>query len=222
MKHRAARQRALLPRVFSFSCAFLPAALLLVGTTSFPQPAAGADLNLAVVTCGKYENEVLTGSIPGYSADAIDTVMWLFGYATAKAGDRVMYGDSLKEFGFALDAECKNNPSHSLLDAVVSITSKRANPMDLTHLDCATFATRHQNLEKSDPESANTLTMWLFGYAVGLAGSHILNADDVHKFDAGLLDHCTKRAQDSVFEALSAANPAIPKTPGAPQPAARR
>jgi len=215
MRHRTARHRALLPRVF------LAAALPLLGTICFAEAARGADLNLAAVSCSKYENEVLTGSIPGYGADSIDTVMWLFGFATAKAGDRVMYGDSLKAFGFALDAECKNNPSHSLLDTVVSITSKRDNPMDLTHLDCATFETRHQNLEKSDPESANTLTMWLLGYAVGLAGSHVLNPDDVHKFDAGLLDHCTKHSQDSVFDALSAPNPPVPRTPGSPKAGAQ-
>jgi len=189
---------------------------LLVIAACLPHIAPAADLNLAVVNCAKYENEVLTASVPGYSADSIDTVMWLFGFATAKAGDRVMYGDSLRPFGFALDTECKNNPTHSLLDAVVSITSKRENPMDLTHLDCATFETRHQNLEKSDPESAKTLTMWLFGYAIGLAGSHILSPDDVHKFDAGLLDHCTKQAHDSLFDALSAPNPAVPHAAAAP------
>ena len=35
----------------------------------------------------------------------------------AKSGDRVMYGDSLRAYGFALDSECKNNPSSSLLNA---------------------------------------------------------------------------------------------------------
>ncbi len=195
----------------------LTGAALLVAAASLTAQSRAAELNLAAVNCAKYENEVLTASLPGYSADSIDTVMWLFGFATAKSGDRVMYGDSLRAFGFALDAECKDNPSHSLLDAVRSVTSKRENPMDLTHLECATFETRHQNLAKTDPQSANTLTMWLFGFAVGLSGSHILDPDEVHKFDAGLLEHCSKRPQDSVFDALSAPNPAVARTPGQPE-----
>jgi hypothetical protein len=204
------------------SGALLPAAALLVLAVCLSTVARAADLNLAAVNCAKYENEFLTGSVPGYSADSIDTVMWLFGFATAKAGDRVMYGGSLRPFGFALDTECKDNPTHSLLDAVLSITSKRENPMDLTHLDCATFETRHQTLEKSDPESAKTLTMWLFGYAIGLAGSHVLSPDDMPTFDAGLQNHCTKQTHDSLFDALSAPNPAVPQAVGAAAPAHRR
>jgi hypothetical protein len=173
------------------------------------------ELNLGGLTCGKYENEVLTSALAGYPADPIDTVMWLFGFATARAGDRVLYGDSLKAFGFALDAECKNNPGTSLLDAVISVRSKRENPMDLTRLDCATFAPRHAALRKSDPESANTLTMWMFGYAVGIAGGQTLDAGNVNKFDAGLDDRCAKHPHDTLFDALSAPNPAVPRPPAA-------
>jgi hypothetical protein len=178
------------------------------------------EVNLATLNCGKYENELLQSTLPGYTTDPIDTVMWLFGYSVAKSGDRVMYGDSLRAYGFALDTECKNNPASSLLAAATSVKSKRDNPMDLTRLDCATFETRHQNLRKSDPESATTLTMWLFGYAVGLSGSHVLDAGLLDKFDASLADHCAQHPQDSLFDALSAANSAVPGLPLKPVPKA--
>ena len=37
-----------------------------------------APLNLAAVTCGKYENEVLPAAATSPTADTINTVMWLF------------------------------------------------------------------------------------------------------------------------------------------------
>jgi hypothetical protein len=82
--------------------------------------------------------------------------------------------------------------------------------MDLTRLDCPTFEARHIALHKSDPESANTLTMWLFGYAVGLSGGHVLDASALGRFDNALAERCTQHPQDSVFNALSARNPAVP------------
>lgn len=190
---------------------------LLLAAALLPQRSHAVELNLATVSCAKYENEVLTSTVAGYDTDPIDTVMWLFGFSVAKAGERVMYGDSLSAFGFALDAECKNNPTTSLLEAVTAIKSKRDNPMDLTRLDCATFETRHVSLRKSDPESAKTLTMWLFGYSIGLSGSHILDAGSLNNFDLGLDERCTKHPQDSVFDALSAPNPAVPSKPPAPK-----
>jgi hypothetical protein len=171
----------------------------------------GAELNLAAVNCSQYETEMLPSKMPGYKADPIDTVMWLFGFSVGKSGERVMYGDSLTSFGFALDAKCKNNPTTTLLEAVSSVKSKRENPMDLTRLDCATFETRHLALRKSDPESATTLTMWLFGYAVGVSGTHQFDADAVGRFDSSLNEWCTNHPQDSLFDALSAPNQAIPK-----------
>jgi len=193
------------PALAGAMTAGLLAALLL------PPQCRAAELNLAAVSCSKYENEVLTSMLRGYTADSIDTVMWLFGFATAKAGDRVMYGDSLRAFGFALDAVCKNSPTTSLLDAVTSVTSKRENPMDLTRLDCATFAARHVALRTSDPESANTLTMWMYGFAVGISGSHILDPGALGKFDSALEERCAKHPQESVFDALNAPNPAVPR-----------
>jgi hypothetical protein len=195
--------------------------LLLMGCVLFTQRAHGAELNLAAVSCSQYENQILASTMPGYKADPIDTVMWLFGFSVAKSGERVMYGDSLTAFGFALDANCKNNPTTTLLAAVSSIKSKRDNPMDLTRLDCATFETRHLALRKSDPESATTLMMWSFGYAVGLSGGRQFDADAVGSFESSLNDWCTNHPTDSLFDALSAPNQAIPKPrPAAPRPAA--
>jgi hypothetical protein len=208
------------PNVMRFIGVLVFAALLL------PQRSQAVELNLAAVSCSKYENEILAAtaveSTAGSSADPIDTVMWLFGFSVAKSGERVMYGDSLTAFGFALDSECKNNPTSSLLEAVTTVKSKRNNPMDLTRLDCATFETRHLALGKSDPESANTLTMWLFGYSVGLSGSHILDAGSLSKFDSGLNERCTKHPEDSLYDALSAPNPAVPTSPTAKAAASKR
>jgi hypothetical protein len=195
------------------------AGAMLIGVLQ-PALSHAVEINLATMNCAKYENDMLQSNLPGYTTDPIDTVMWLFGYSVAKSGDRVMYGDSLRAYGFALDTECKNNPGSSLLDAVTTVKSKRDNPMDLTRLDCATFETRHQNLRKSDPESASTLTMWMFGYAVGLSGSHMLDAGLLEKFDASLVDHCAQHPQDSLFDALSSANAAVPGLPSKPPPKA--
>ncbi len=182
-----------------------------------PQRSQAEPLNLATVSCARYENEVLAATLPGPKADPIDTVMWLFGFSVAKSGERNMFGDSLSAFGFALDAECKNSPNATLLDAVTAVKSKRDNPMDLTRLNCATFETRHAALRKSDSQSADTLTMWLYGYAVGLTGTHVLDAASLGKFDAGLGDRCEKHPEDSLYDALNAPNPAVPR-PAATKP----
>jgi hypothetical protein len=195
--------------------------LLVTAALLCPRESHGTELNLAAVNCSQYENEMLASTMPGYKVDPIDTVMWLFGFSVAKSGERVMYGDSLTAFGFALDAKCKDNPTATLLEAVSSVRSKRENPMDLTRLDCATFETRHVALRKSDPESATTLAMWLFGYAVGISGSRQFNADAVGRFDSSLNEWCTNHPDDSLYDALSAPNQAVPKPrPAAPRPAA--
>ena len=197
------------------STALLSTALLV------PQSTHAAPLNLAAVSCAKYENEVLQSTVPGYTADPIDTVMWLFGFSIARSGERAMYGDSLTAFGFALDAECKNNPTTSLLDAVTTVKSERKNPMDLSALECSTYEARHVGLRKTDPQGANTLTMWLFGYSVGLGNTHVLDADSLPKFDTGLDAYCTKFPGDSLFDAVSPQKPSTPKH-AAPKPAVRK
>src|ERR1700689_2814344 len=134
-----------------------------------------AQLNLATLSCDKYENEIVGSAEAGQSSaegapkgptlaaaapprpDAINTVMWLSGFSVAKAGDHVMYGDALASFGFALDAECKNNPSVSLLKAISAVKMDTKNPMDLNSVECATWEARHLDMAKSDAESADTI-----------------------------------------------------------------
>jgi len=171
-----------------------------------PLAARAADINLATLSCDKYENEIIGSSAPsaGPQPDAIDTVMWLFGFSVASAGEHMMYGDALTSFGFALDAECKNNPSVSLLQAVTTIRPKRDQPMDLTTLNCLEWARRHQQSAQSDPESAHTIMMWLYGFSVGRSGGHILSAGGVAGFAAALQRRCEQHPADSLYQALGA------------------
>jgi hypothetical protein len=185
-------------------------------------PCSAAQLNLATLSCDKYENEIVgtadtaessSDSVPKgpvqapaapQRPDAINTVMWLFGFSVAKAGDHVMYGDALASFGFALDAECKSNPSTNLLQAVAVVRPKRDKPMDLASLNCATFESRHAESAKTDADSARTIMMWLFGFSVGLSGNHVFDTDGVDRFAAVLQAECTRNPNDSLFDALTA------------------
>ncbi len=199
-------------------------ALLLVSLAAacFLAPSSpAAQLNLATVTCNKYENEIVgspdaaqspSGAAPKGPVlapaaparpDAINTVMWLFGFSVAKTGDHFMYSDALTSFGFALDAECKSAPSTSLLQAVASVRPNRDKPMDLAALNCETFESRHEESAKSDPESARTIMMWLFGFSVGLSGNHILDTEGVERFADALKTQCTRNPNDSLFDVLS-------------------
>lgn len=185
----------------------------------FLMPVAGraAELNLAAVSCDKYENEILPATAPQNSdpskiassakyPDTINTVMWLFGYAVGRKGEHHMFGDALMSFGFALDAECKNNPSASLLEAVTSVQPKRNNPMDLTTLTCETFESRHVELNRTDPESAGTIMMWVFGYSVGTSGSHLFDASGLNNFTSALQARCTQHPDESLYDAVTALN----------------
>ena len=163
---------------------------------------AGA-LNLATVSCGKYENEVLPAAASNPTADSLNTVMWLFGYSVAKSGAHVMYPEALAPFGFALDNECKSNPAESLLDALGIVKPEPKNPMDLTALECAAFASRHVELARTDPESATTIMMWLFGFSVARSGSHIFDADALGAFQTKLLADCAGHPGITLLEALS-------------------
>jgi hypothetical protein len=175
-----------------------------------PLVGRAGELNLATLSCDKYENEIIAAPQSGQPADsggrldAIDTVMWLFGFSVAKAGEHVMYGDALTSFGFALDAECKNNPSTSLLDALSTIRPKRDKPMNLMTVNCASFESRHAESTRTDPESANTIMMWLYGYSVGQSGSHLFDAGGVAPFAAALQTRCTQHPDESLFDALGA------------------
>src|ERR1700675_4780169 len=137
-----------------------------------PGASRAAPLNLATLTCAKYENEVLPAAAANPTADSLNTVMWLFGYSVAKSGGHVMYPDALAPFGFALDNECKSNPVESLLEALTIVKPEAKNPMDLSVLECASFAARHTEFMRTDPESATTIMMWLFGFSVARSGSH--------------------------------------------------
>jgi len=194
-------------------------AIRLLPLLIFLMPLAGraAELNLAAVSCDKYENEVLPATAPQDSdpskiassakyPDTINTVMWLFGYAVGRKGEHHMFGDALMSFGFALDAECKNNPSASLLEAVTSVQPKRDNPMDLTTLTCETFESRHVELNRTDPESAGTIMMWVFGYSVGTSGSHLFDASGLNNFTLALQTRCTQHPDESLYDAVAALN----------------
>jgi hypothetical protein len=188
--------------------AALPIAALLAACL-LPAASRAAELNLATLSCDKYENEIV-GS-PGGSAaadltkrpDPIDTVMWLFGYSVGMTGAHVMYGDALTSFGFALDAECKNNPSTSLLQALGTVQPKRDKPMDLMVLNCKDFETRHAESMQSDASSANTIMMWLFGYSVARSGSHIFDAGKVPPFAASLQNRCGEHPEESLYDVLA-------------------
>src|ERR1700675_4431872 len=169
-----------------------------------PGASRAAPLNLATLTCAKYENEVLPAAAANPTADSLNTVMWLFGYSVAKSGGHVMYPDALAPFGFALDNECKSNPVESLLEALTIVKPEAKNPMDLSVLECASFASRHAQFLLSDPESATTVMMWLFGFSVARAGSHIFDADALGSFQTALLADCAKQPGITLLDALTA------------------
>ncbi len=165
--------------------------------------AHAAQVNLVTLTCDKYQNELLAAPPATPAADGINTVMWLFGYSVGKSGAHVMYGDALAGFGFALDAECKNNPAESLMDALGKVKPSDKNPMDLASLDYMTFSARHVDLERTDRESADTIMMWLFGFSTAKSGSHFFDAERLPAFASTFLGECTKHPERSLFDTLS-------------------
>jgi hypothetical protein len=196
-------------RIVALPIPSLPIAALLLAACLLPLASRAAELNLAALSCNKYENEIV-GSPDGSAAadpskhpDPIDTVMWLFGYSVGMAGEHVMYGDALTSFGFALDAECKNNPSTSLLEALRTVRPKRDKPMDLMTLNCKTFEARHAESMQSDLSSANTIMMWLFGYSVAQSGSHVFDASKVAPFATTLQNRCGEHPEESLYDVLA-------------------
>jgi hypothetical protein len=186
----------------------LPAIILAAGFS--PCLGLAAELNLATLSCEKYENEILPNAVSEPVADPINIVMWLFGYSVAKSGAHVLYADALTAFGFALDGECKSNPRESVLDALSVVKPETKNPMDLTTLECTPFASRHNELARSDPESSTTIMMWLLGFSTAKSGSHIFNADLLNGFQASLLAQCAKQPKMSLFDALTTLKPSRP------------
>jgi HdeA/HdeB family len=185
-------------------------AAVALGVCMAPCLSRAAELNLATLSCGKYENEVLPAAASNPTADSLNTVMWMFGYSVARSGAHVMYPEALAPFGFALDNECKSNPAETMLDALAIVKPEPKNPMDLASLDCAAFASRHMELARTDPESATTIMMWLFGFSVARSGSHIFNADSLSSFQTALLADCAKQPKQTLFDALSAVRPSKP------------
>jgi len=172
-----------------------------------PLTAHAAPVNLVTLSCAKYQNELMAGTPTTPAPDGINTVMWLFGYSVGMSGAHVMYGDALAGFGFALDAECKNNPAESLMDALGKIKPSDKNPMDLATLDCQTFTGRHLDLQRTDRESADTIMMWLFGFSTAKAGSHLFDAERLPTFESTFLGECTKHPEKSLFDTLSTLKP---------------
>jgi hypothetical protein len=179
-------------------------AAMLLALSLLPAGAHAASINLATLTCARYENEILPNAGAGTGTDSINTVMWLLGYSVAQSGDHTMYGESLAPFGFALDAQCRNNPNQSMLEALAAVKPVNKNPMDLTVLPCTTFVARHLETAKKDAESADTIMMWLFGFAVSKSGSHVFDGGGLHKFETALLDGCTANPNRSVYDQLVA------------------
>ena len=163
-----------------------------------------AEFNIATLSCTKYVNEVLATPVGSGGPDPINTVMWLFGYSVAQSGAHVMYGEALSGFGFGLDAECKNNPSESLLSAIQAVKPDNKNPMDLNLVECATFEARHLDMAKSDAESADTIMMWLFGFAVAKSSSHIYDSNGLRAFSTAFLADCHANPNRTLFDELSA------------------
>ena len=163
-------------------------------------------INLASMTCEQYEKTIMNppaASVEAGTPDAVDVIMWLFGFAVAKSGAHVMYGDALQQFGNGLDSECKIHPANTLLDSIGAVKLADVNPMDLTTLECTTFEVRNADMAQSDPQSANTIMMWLFGFSVGKAGGHVLDPGGLRTFAAALSNQCTLHPAASLFDALT-------------------
>jgi len=180
---------------------------MILAACLLPCMSRAAELNLATLSCARYENEVLPAAASSQTADSINTVMWLFGYSVARSGAHLMYPEALTAFGYALDGECKSNPIESLLDALAIVKPEAKNPMDLSALECATFASRHVELARTDLESANTIMMWLFGFSVARSDSHIFDADSLGAFQTALLADCAKHPKLALFDALGSVKP---------------
>jgi hypothetical protein len=179
-------------------------AAIILAVCALAGRSGAAELNLATLSCDKYENEVLPAAATNPTIDSLNTVMWLMGYAVAKSGQHVLYPEALSPFGFALDDECKSNPRETLLEALAIVKPQPKNPMDLSSLPCATFAQRHVDLARGDPDSATTIMMWLFGFSVAKSGSHLFDTDALGAFESALLADCAKHPQTNLLDALAA------------------
>jgi hypothetical protein len=184
-------------------------ATIALGALILPFAAPAAEINLAKTTCSTYEAEILNAPPSDSHEDALNIVMWLYGYAVAHSGQHAMYSNGLPAFGNALDAECRSRTDESLFSAVIAVKTDNDNPMDLKELDCATFEARHQDMARSDPESARTIMMWLLGFSTGLSAGQVINTAGLPDFDKALAAQCSSKEGQSLYEALAAAR--VPK-----------
>src|ERR1700723_676633 len=168
-----------------------------------PCVSRSAELNLATLTCGRYENEVLPAAATNPIADSLNTVMWLFGYSVAKSGGHVMYSEALAPFGFALDNECKSNPGEGMLEAVAIVKPETKEPLDLAHVECGSFASRDGGFGGTDRARGDTVMRGLLGFSVAKSGSHIFDADSLQSFAATLLAECGKHPQKSLLDTVT-------------------
>jgi hypothetical protein len=193
------------------------AAALVAVCLLLPWASRASEISLGSMTCDQYENTLMNPPTPAAAEaaaaqgdDAVNVVMWLFGFAVAKSGAHAMYGNALQQFGNALDSECKAHPASSLLDSVAAVKLVETNPMDLATLGCTVFESRHADMVQSDPQSATTIMMWLYGFSVGKAGGHVINAEVLPHFSAALAKQCSAHPDASLYDALAAI-----KAPGA-------
>ena len=168
-----------------------------------PGYARASEFNLGTMTCESFEADILNSTEVNQHEDALDVVMWIFGYAVAKSGAKVMYGDALQQFGNALDTQCKENPAKPVLDVLGPIKFVDSNPMDLTQLGCSTYEERHVEMTKTDAQGANTLMMWIYGFSVGKAGGHALDSALLPVFADKLAAECSARPYSSLYAAVS-------------------
>jgi hypothetical protein len=200
---------AVIEPTMKFSAPIVLFALCLIFCVA-PCLSRAAVLDLAKLTCAQYENEVLPAAASNPDADSINTVMWLLGFSVAKSGGHDMYPEALSPFGFGLDNECKSNPGENMLSALAAVKPESKTPMDLSALECSVFASRHAQFARSDPESADTIMMWLFGFAVARSGSHLFDASARKSFEATLLADCAERPGTSLFDTLKTLKMAPP------------
>jgi hypothetical protein len=197
-----------------------PLALLVFCASLAPAGARASELNLGTMTCSSFAADILNSTEANQRDDALDVVMWIFGYAVAKSGAQVMYGDALQQFGNALDTQCKDNPASPVLDVLGPIKFVDTNPMDLTQLGCTTYEERHVEMTKTDAQGANTLMMWLYGFSVGKGGGRVLDSALLPSFADKLAAECSAHPHASLYAAVTNVQFVHPKVgrPRTPKP----
>jgi hypothetical protein len=62
-------------------------------------------------------------------------------------------------------------------------------------------------MSRTDPESATTIMMWLYGFSVGRRGGNTLDSLEVGPFGTALATRCEKHTTESLLDALAAVAP---------------